>query len=313
MNLLHLKYAVEIEKTGSITKAANNLFMGQPNLSKAVKELETEIGITIFRRTTKGVVPTEKGGEFLGYAKAVLDQFDEMVSMYKPKAEDSVRFSISVPRASYIAKAFSNFVSLLDSDKDMSINFKETNSMDAISNILDYDFKLGIIRYQNIHEKQYFAMLDGKNLKYRPLWEYEYKLLVGKDSPLAKKGSEIKYSDLDNYIEIVHGDLSVPSLSFSKVSRSPLPEHRKKRIYVYERGSQFDLLSNLPNTYMWVSPMPKESLKQHNMVQLKCDIPYKINKDVLIFPKGYRLSRYDEMFIAELERVKEKIKMDGLY
>ena len=49
MNLLHLKYAVEIEKTGSITKAANNLFMGQPNLSKAIKELETEIGITIFK------------------------------------------------------------------------------------------------------------------------------------------------------------------------------------------------------------------------------------------------------------------------
>ena len=71
MNLLHLKYAVEIEKTGSITKAANNLFMGQPNLSKAIKELENEIGITIFRRTTKGVAPTEKGGEFLGYAKAV--------------------------------------------------------------------------------------------------------------------------------------------------------------------------------------------------------------------------------------------------
>ena len=69
MNLLHLKYAVEIEKTGSITKAANNLFMGQPNLSKAIKELENEIGITIFRRTTKGVAPTEKGGEFLGYAK----------------------------------------------------------------------------------------------------------------------------------------------------------------------------------------------------------------------------------------------------
>ena len=60
MNLLHLKYAVEIEKTGSITKAANNLFMGQPNLSKAIKELENEIGITIFRRTTKGVAPTER-------------------------------------------------------------------------------------------------------------------------------------------------------------------------------------------------------------------------------------------------------------
>ena len=64
---------------------------------------------------------------------------------------------------------------------------------------------------------------------------------------------------------------------------------------------------------MWVSPVPKSCLEQHGMVQLKCDVPYKVNKDVLIFPKGYSLSKLDEQFIAELERVKEKIKMDGLY
>ena len=139
--------------------------------------------------------------------------------------------------------------------------------------------------------------------------------LVNKDSPLAKENPDgiVKYSDLEDYIEIVHGDLSVPSLSFSKVSRSSVSEHRKKRIYVYERGSQFDLLGNLHNTYMWVSPVPKSCLEQHAMVQLKCDVPYKVNKDVLIFPKGYSLSKLDEQFIAELERVKEKIKMDGLY
>ncbi len=312
MNLLHLKYAVEIEKTGSITKAASNLFMGQPNLSKAIKELENEIGITIFRRTTKGVAPTEKGGEFLGYAKAILQQFDEMVLLYTGKPDNTIKFSISVPRASYITTAFSNFVSMLDADKDISINFKETNSMDAVNNIINYDFKLGIIRYHNVHEKQYFAMLDGKNLKYRPLWEFEYRLLVSKESPLAKNGATVKYSDLEEYIEIVHGDLTVPSLSFSKMVKSTVAEHTKKRIYVYERGSQFDLLRNLPNTYMWVSPMPKSCLEEHGMVQLKCDISYKVNKDVLIFPKSYKLSRLDEQFIAELERVKEKIKMDGL-
>lgn len=313
MNLLHLKYAVEIEKTGSITKAANNLFMGQPNLSKAIKELENEIGITVFRRTTKGVVPTEKGGEFLGYAKAVLQQFDEMVSLYKPKSDDMVRFGIAVPRATYITKAFSNFVSLLDSNKDIAINFKETNSMDAVNNILNFDFKLGIIRYNNIHEKQYFTMLEGKNIKYRPIWEYEYKLLVSRESPLAKKeGGVVDYSELEEYIEIVHGDISVPSISIQKAPRSNISEHKKRRIYVYERGSQFDLLTNLPNSYMWVSPMPKESLDYHGVVQLKCNGPYKSCKDVLIFPKSYHLSRLDEMFIAELERVKEKIKMDGL-
>lgn len=315
MNLLHLKYAVEIEKTGSITKAANNLFMGQPNLSKAIKELENEIGITIFRRTTKGVVPTEKGAEFLSYARAVLEQFDEMVSIYKPKSEDAVRFSISVPRASYITRAFSSFVSLLDNHKDIAVNYKETNSMDAVNNIINYDFKLGIIRYHNIHEKQFFAMLDGKNLKYRPLWEFDAKIICNKNSPLTglAKNNIISYNDLEEYIELVHGDNSVPALSFSKVSRPTVTEHRKKRIFVYERGSQFDLLSQVHDTYMWVSPMPKETLEAYNLVQYKCDAGYKTLKDVLIFPKNYHLSRLDEMFLAELERVKEKIKMDGLY
>lgn len=69
MNILHLKYAVEVEKTRSISKAAENLFMGQPNLSRAVKELEESLGITIFKRTSKGILITPQGEEFLQHAK----------------------------------------------------------------------------------------------------------------------------------------------------------------------------------------------------------------------------------------------------
>ena len=81
MNFLHIKYIVEVENTGSITKAANNFYMGQPYLSKAIKELEAEIGITIFKRTAKGVIPTKKGAEFLTYAKTILSQMDELESL----------------------------------------------------------------------------------------------------------------------------------------------------------------------------------------------------------------------------------------
>ena len=76
MNTLHFKYAVEIEKTRSITQAAENLYMAQPNLSKAIKELENNLGITIFRRTSKGVIPTDQGLKFLEYAKQILIQID---------------------------------------------------------------------------------------------------------------------------------------------------------------------------------------------------------------------------------------------
>ena len=88
MNTLHFKYAVEVERTRSISKAAENLFMAQPNLSKAIKELEDSLGITIFQRTSKGVVPTQQGAEFLKYAKNILTELDKMESIYVPDAQN---------------------------------------------------------------------------------------------------------------------------------------------------------------------------------------------------------------------------------
>ena len=103
MNLQHLKYMTEVERTGSVTKAAANLFMGQPNLSKAIKEVETEIGITVFRRSAKGVYPTPEGAEFLVRAAAVLAEMEKLEAVYK---QDSVseQFLFCVPRAEYVPR-----------------------------------------------------------------------------------------------------------------------------------------------------------------------------------------------------------------
>lgn len=83
-NIQHLRYAVEVAKTGSISRAAENLFMGQPHLSKAIRELEEDMNITIFRRTPKGVEPTEQGEQFIEYARRILEQIDELEALYKP-------------------------------------------------------------------------------------------------------------------------------------------------------------------------------------------------------------------------------------
>ena len=111
-NIQHLRYAVEVAKTGSISRAAENLFMGQPHLSKAIRELEEDMNITIFRRTPKGVEPTEQGEQFLEYARRILEQVDELESLYKPSGVK--KFSLSLPRASYAAFAFSEFAAALD-------------------------------------------------------------------------------------------------------------------------------------------------------------------------------------------------------
>lgn len=308
MNFAHLKYAVEVEKTGSITQAAENLYMGQPNLSKAMKELESAVGITIFRRTSKGVVPTARGEVFLNYAKGILAQLEEMESMYKPEAKNKISFSMSVPRASYITHAFTRFINGLDKSKEIDINFVETNSMKTISNVVQGDCGMGIIRYQSEYEDYFFNTLADKRLSCEVVWEFEYLALMSRQHPLALK-EHLHYSELAKNIELVHGDVTVPYLSVGKTKKriDEKQIHTKRRIYVYERGSQFDLLTDVAGTYMWVSPVPQELLERYGLVQRRCDAAKYKYKDVLIYPEGMKKNQLHEEFLRQLEQVRAEV------
>ncbi len=309
MNTTYLNYALEIERVGSISQAAQNLYMAQPNLSKAIRELEKELGFAIFKRTAKGVSSTEEGTEFLYHARQITEQVGAVERISQRIGTDKLKYKISIPRGSYIVDGFTSFLSELELEKGMEVTINETNALGTISNVADRGYNLGIIRYQMLDETQYLTMLKNNHLTYETIWEFEYVLVMSKNHPLANKET-ITPGDLSEYTKITHGDIELPHVRRINHEAEMTP---RNVIYVYERGSQFDLLGNINNTYMWVSPVPKSCLEQHGMVQLKCDAPYKVNKDVLIFPKGYSLSKLDEQFIAELERVKEKIKMDGLY
>lgn len=306
MNLLHFKYAVEVEKTRSITKAAANLFMGQPNLSRAIKELEDVLGITIFKRTSKGIIPTQQGEKFLSYAKNILAQINEMEMLFNHEKKDKLVFSISIPRVSYITHAFTKLVESLDLSKEIEINYKETNSMRAINNILQCSYNLGIIRYQSAFEEFFLTLFKEKDLKFEQIWEFEYLILMSESHPLAKKAA-ITYEDLSNYIEIAHGDPYVPYLPTEEVKKSELSNLINKRIFVYERGSQFDLLCDVPSTYMWVSPMPQNLLERNRLVQRKCEEASRKYKDVLISKKDYEFNQLDIKFIEELRKTKKAV------
>ncbi|MGN1372464.1 MAG: LysR family transcriptional regulator [Candidatus Coproplasma sp.] len=305
MNILWLKYAVEVAKKGSISAAAKSLYMEQPNLSRAIKDLEDTLEIRIFDRTTKGIVVTPAGMEFLQYAESILRQLDEVENMYKNKVEKVQRFSISVPRASYISAAFAEFSAGLDHTKPMEIFYKETNSIRAINNILHADYKLGVIRYAEDFEKQFSDMLEAKELHFEKVTDFTYCLIMKEDSPLAHKES-ITYADLKEFIEIAHADPYVPSLSLAAVKKSELPDDIDKRIFVFERASQFELLSSDPRTYMWVSPVPEDLLKRYGLVQRKCVDNGRVYRDVLIYRNDYKLSELDKQFIASLTKSKKK-------
>ncbi len=304
MNLMHLKYAVEIAKVGSINRAAENLCMGQPNLSRAIKELEVSLGITIFERTSKGMAATAAGEEFLSYAGNVLKQIDEIENLYKTGNARKNEFSISVPRSSYISHAFSNFSKHLG-EEPCEIFYKETNALRAIKNILETDYHLGIIRYGAAHDYYFKEMLEEKGLNYEMVTEFSYRLIMSKKHPLANK-DDIRFDDLPPYIEIAHADPYVPSLPMAAVKKDELPGNIDRRIYVFERASQFELLSENSETFMWVSPVPNEMLDRYGLVEKKCADNTKKYKDVLIYKKSYKLSDLDKKFITELCNSKRK-------
>lgn len=306
MNILHMKYAVEIANTKSISKAAENLYMGQPNLSRAIKELEENLGITIFKRTSKGISVTPEGEEFLQYAKSIISQVEEVEEIYKNGKRNKQRFSACVPRSSYISEAFAQFAKSIDTNYPAEIFYKETNSMRTVNNVVKEDYDLGIIRYQSAFEKYFKTMFAEKKLVFETITEFSYVLLMSKDHPLAAK-DEILLSDLSDYIEINHADPYVPSLPLIDVKKAELSESVDKHIFVFERGSQFVLLEKVPKTFMWVSPIPEELLKKYNLIQRTCVENTKKYKDVLIYRKGYKLSPLDERFITEVCESKRNI------
>jgi len=306
MNLTHLRYMVEIERYGSITKAASAMYMGQPNLSKALKEMECELGVPLFRRSAKGVIPTEKGKEFLMHAKSILAQIEKIEQIGAEDDHSSLEFSLLLPRASYISHAFTLFLNEVDAVEKMSIKFKETNSMNAIEAVADCEYSLGIIRYPLNYEAFFLDALEEKGLKAREIWTYDYVLLMSAQSPLSR-ALDIRSSVLNDYIEILHGDNIVPNISQSVSKKDAQLGSSRRHIFVYERGSQFDILSTVPNSYMWVSPLPRDVLRRYGLVQKPCSDLVKRNRDLLIHQSSYRLSATDKLFIETLDEVRKSI------
>ena len=302
MNTAYLAYALEIERVGSITQAAQNLFMAQPNLSKALKELEKELGYPIFKRTALGVKATQEGEEFLFHAKHIMEQLEAMGRISQRSNGDKALYKLSIPRGSYIVNGFTSFISELAMDKGMEITINETNDLGTISNVVDHNYNLGIIRYQSGNEDYFLSLLKNNHLCYETIWEFEYVLVMSKQHPLAKK-QEITMEDLKGYTKITHGDMALPHEKYSGIKTA----QTGNVIYVYERGSQFDLLANVPSTYMWVSPIPQQLLDKNQLIQRSCKTGNNLYKDVMIYREDYQFGEYDRLFQKKLYEAKADV------
>ncbi len=306
MNLLHMKYVVEIAETKSINKAAEKLYVGQSALSRAVKELEEDLGVSLFERSAKGMFLTQDGEIFVNYARTILKQVVDVENIFRHGTVATKQFSVSVPRASYISDAFSRFSCEIDKNEKVDLFYKETNSMRAIKNILEQNYKLGILRFAENYDKYYKSMMKEKGLEYELIAQFSYNIVMSVESPLACVDN-ITYDDLRDYIVIAHADPYVPSLPLAEVKKDELPDNNVQRIFVFERASQFELLSQNPQTYMWVSPIPEILLKRYGLVQKTCIDNSRKYRDVLIHKREYAFSDLDKKFIEQLINSKREI------
>ncbi|MEE0718274.1 MAG: LysR family transcriptional regulator [Oscillospiraceae bacterium] len=305
MNTQYFIYAIEVEKTGSITQAANNLFMSQPTLSKAIRDMESSVGFPVFKRTSKGVVPTQRGTEFLIYAKKIAAQLQKMDAILHAQDTSHQLFSLAIPRVSYIAQAASEYVCTFDNQRDMEVDILETSSMRVIDSVAYGHYVLGIIRYHTEDEDYFLKSLAEAGLQYELLWQSGYVALMRHDHPLAQR-EQLTARDFDPYVEIAFGDEEVPYIRVSESKACSCFLRSSKRILVYDRATQFDLLRANPCAYMWVSPLPDEVLRSNGLTQRKCHQNCQF-KDLIISRAGYRFSRLDREFIDRLCLQRNKV------
>lgn len=298
MNTQYFSYAIEVERAGSITQAASNLFMSQPTLSKAIRDMEASVGFPVFKRTSKGVVPTQRGLEFLAYAKKIDAQLQKMDAALHARDTAHQLFSLAISRVGYMAQATAEFLCSFDNQRDMEIDILETSAMRVIDAVAHGHYVLGVIRYHVEDEDYFLRSLSEAGLQYEQLWQSSYVAVISQSHPLAER-EPLSPQDLVPYIEIAYGDEEVPYIRVSEAETlSELPQS-SKRIFVYDRGSRTDLLRANSFAYAWASPLPEEVLRRNGLVQRKCRKSGQF-KDLIISKQGYRFSRLDRAFIDRL-------------
>lgn len=242
MTLQQLKYVIEVARSRSISKAAQNLFISQPSLSNALKELEKEMGITIFYRTNKGITMTPEGSEFLGYARQVVEQAELLENRYSNAPDPHQQhFSVS---AQHYAFAVSAFVRLLEdyNRKEYEFTLRETKTFEIIDDVKNLSSEIGILYMNDFNEHVISKFIREGNLIFHKLFDASPHVFISSTNPLVNK-DYITLSDLLPYPYLSYEQGDYNSFYFSEEILSTLS--RPKNIRVTDRATMFNLLIGL--------------------------------------------------------------------
>ena len=225
-------------------------------------------------------------------------------------SQKGVNLRLSVPRASYISDAFVEFVSTLKEAEAVKVHYHETNTMQTIRNVTELHYDVGIIRYNAMQESYFLSMLKLKNLQHRLILEYDNVIVTSKHSKIVDMQIR-SYEQLEGCLELVLGDRQLPSGEYIDITGEDNEEHMaRKNVFIYERGSQFEILSAVPDTYMWCSPVPEHILERYDLVQIRCGAFAHYMKDVMIFKEGHVPKQAEKQF---MDILREKARDYGVY
>ena len=241
MTLQQLKYVTTIANIGSIREAAKRLFVSQPSLTKAIKELEKEMGITIFDRTNKGITVSKEGERFLGYARQVLEQAALLEEQYKSQSGGKKQFSVSTQHYSFAVNAFVELLKGAEIDQ-YDVSLRETQTYEIIDDVAHMKSEIGLLYYNDFNRPVLEKLIHTNELTFTELFTAHPHIFIGKTHPLAHK-EVVSMDELEEYpyISFEQGDHN--SFYFSEEIFSTVV--RPKHIRVRDRASLFSLLLGL--------------------------------------------------------------------
>ena len=296
MTLQQLRYVIEVAKTGSMNVAAKQLFVSQPSLSMAIRELENDVHISIFERTTKGVVITAEGEEFLGYARQIINQVELLEDKYIEAGQIKKKFGVSAQHYSFAVKAFVEMVKGFDMDK-YEFPIREARTYDVIHDVVTGKSEIGILYTNEFNEKVLNKIFKDNQLEFIHLFTCEGYAYLWKNHPLAGK-KVIALEELQDYpcLSFEQGDNN--SFYFAEEILSTYDF--KKTIKSNDRATNLNLMVGL-NAFTLCSGIICEELNGSDYIAVK--LAEEVTMDIGYIKRAHMsISEIGELYIEEIKK-----------
>ena len=300
MTLTQLNYLITIAETKSLNKAAEQLYVSQPSLTNAIKELEKELGITLFYRSGRGVTLTNDGTEFLLYAKQIYGQYESVLEKYGKGGSYKKKFGVSTQHYSFAVKAFVDMAKEFDMSK-YEFALRETKTMEVISDVNTMKSEIGILYLSDFNRKAIEKLLKSYDLEFHHLVDCQAYVYIWKDHPLAKEAS-ISFAQLNGYpcLSFEQGDNS----SFYFAEEILSTNECSQVIKANDRATMLNLMVGL-NGYTLCSGIICEELNGNDFVAVPfrddAQNPNSVMEIGYIVKKNTVRSKMGELYIEKLK------------